>query len=260
MTRYAVLVAAAGAAIATMSFPATAADLRAAPVRAPAVIVPPPVYWSGCYIGVHGGGAWGDKRAFVAPGGAPIFAFDTSGGLAGGQVGCDIQTGAFVFGVEGSASWASITGSGVDLFTGGISRLNAEAEWIATATGRIGWAFGHTLLYAKGGGAWVHDHYRLFDLNGAAGLGLGALISTTGRTHAGWTVGGGVEWVFAPSWSVKVEYNYIDLGRERHLFTLVPAAAGVGPGLTADIDQTLHVVKAGINYRFNFGGPVVASY
>jgi outer membrane immunogenic protein len=63
-----------------------------------------------------------------------------------------------------------------------------------------------------------------------------------------------------PSWSVKVEYNYIDLGRERHHFTLVPAAAGVGPGLTADIDQRLHVMKAGINYRFTFGGPVVASY
>jgi outer membrane immunogenic protein len=243
-----------------LAAPAFAADLRM-PVKAPVVAPAPYFNWSGCYIGVHGGGAWGDKRAFIAPpSGAEIFAFDTSGGLAGGQVGCDFQTGAFVFGLEGSASWASISGNGNDLFTGGISRLNVEAEWIATATGRIGWAFGQTLLYAKGGGAWVHDHYRLFDLNGGLGLGMGALVSTTGRTHAGWTVGGGVEWAFAPSWSVKVEYNYIDLGRERHHFTLVPAAAGVGPGLTADIDQTLHVVKAGINYRFNFGGPVVASY
>ncbi len=151
-----------------LAAPALAADLRM-PVKAPVVAPAPYFNWSGCYVGVHGGGAWGDKRAFIAPpSGAPIFAFDTSGGLAGGQAGCDFQTGAFVFGLEGSASWASISGSGNDLFTGGISRLNAEAEWIATATARIGWAFGQTLLYAKGGGAWVHDHYRLFDLNGGA--------------------------------------------------------------------------------------------
>jgi outer membrane immunogenic protein len=243
------------AATALISAPALAADLGRMPVKAPVVAPVPYFSWTGCYIGAHGGGGWGRKRVFdpapPAGTGVELFNFDVDGGLAGGQVGCDWQMGGFVLGVEGAASWANISGSGLDLPTGVLLRTRAEADFIATATARIGWAFDRALLYVKGGGAWVNDEYRV-----SVPLLADLVVARGDHTHTGWTVGGGLEWAFTPNWSAKIEYNYIDVGRDRVTLNLVP-----GPGtLIADVDQRMHIVKAGINYRFNFGGPVVASY
>jgi outer membrane immunogenic protein len=234
-----------------VSAPALAADLGRMPVKAPVVAPISYFNWSGCYIGVHGGGGFGEKRVFDPPTGVELFRFDTDGALAGGQIGCDWQVGGFVLGFEGSGSWANISGSGLDLPTGVLLRTRAEAEFIATATGRIGWAFDRALLYVKGGGAWVGDDYRV-----TVPILADLLIARGDHTHAGWTVGAGLEWAFTPNWSIKIEYNYIDVGRDRVTLNLVP-----GPGtLIADVDQQLHIIKAGLNWRFNFGGPVVASY
>jgi outer membrane immunogenic protein len=258
------------AATALVSAPALAADLRM-PVKAPAAVAPVPYFnWSGCYIGAHGGGAWGDKRWRdpAVLGGFEFARHDVDGFLAGGQVGCDWQTGAFVFGVEGSASWADLSGSSLDLLSpGGITlRDHSKVDFLGTITGRIGWAWDRTLLYVKGGGAVAHDRFRAtcdnVVLAGTACTGqpAGTLFYSSDDSRWGWTVGAGIEWAFTPNWSAKLEYNYMDFGRERFDFGGGRFAALGGTVASFDIEQRIHVVKAGINYRFNFGGPLVASY
>jgi outer membrane immunogenic protein len=180
-------------------------------------------------------------------------------------VGCDWQSGAFVFGVEGSASWADISGSSLDLLSPGgvVLRDHSKVDFIGTFTGRIGWAWDRTLLYVKGGGAVVNDRLRatcdnVVILSACTGQAVGTQFYSSDDTRWGWVVGAGLEYAFTPNWSAKIEYNFMDFGRERFDFRgpIFPAGAVA----SFDIDQHIHVVKAGINYRFNFGGPVMASY
>jgi outer membrane immunogenic protein len=246
-------------ATALISAPALAADLGRMPVRAP-VVAPVPIFnWSGCYIGVHGGGGFGEKEVFDPIIGATFGRHDTSGALVGGQVGCDFQTGAFVLGVEGSGSWADIGGDSLDQLGLGL-RARSQIDFLGTFTGRIGWAWDRTLLYVKGGAAVADESYRVTcsTLVGAClgtGLVIGDTLARADETRWGWLIGAGLEWAFTPSWSLKLEYNFMDFGSERLNFAL--AGGGTVP---FDIDQHVHVIKAGINWRFNFGGPVVASY
>jgi outer membrane immunogenic protein len=121
-----------------------------------------------------------------------------------------------------------------------------------SATGRLGYAADHWLLYAKGGPAWAHDKYSASQYNGA-------LNYTASETRSGWTLGGGLEWAFANDWSAKLEYAYYDFGSRTVGF--------VGSGNNGElIDQRIHAVKVGINYHFwpgasQFGkGPVVTRY
>jgi outer membrane immunogenic protein len=70
----------------------------------------------------------------------------------------------------------------------------------------------------------------------------------------GWTAGGGIEVGFADNWSAKIEYNYLDFGTDRYTF--------IAPGATAttSADTHVHMVKGGINYRFNWGGQGGVTY
>jgi outer membrane immunogenic protein len=66
--------------------------------------------------------------------------------------------------------------------------------------------------------------------------------------------GTGIEIALSGNWSMKGEYNYMNLGTRSVTFTGTPA----GVTFDGDIRQRIHVVKFGVNYRF--GGPVVARY
>ena len=85
------------------------------------------------------------------------------------------------------------------------------------------------------------------------------LLQSTDATRWGWMVGVGIEYAFTNNWSVKTEYNHLDFGRETETLQPLP-----GCGCTAfqyDINQTVDLVKVGVNYRFGWGGgPVVARY
>ena len=120
---------------------------------------------------------------------------------------------------------------------------------MATAAGRIGYAFNNLLLYAKGGAAFIDEDHFIIDTP------TGFTLASASKTRTGWMVGGGLEWGFTPNWSAKIEYNFMDFGNEAITFAVV----GV-PAINIDIDQQVHVVKGGINYRFNWGAPVAARY
>jgi outer membrane immunogenic protein len=224
--------------------PALAADLparRAMPVKAPE----PVAYgynWSGFYIGAHAGGGWSEK-CFTFQG-ADDGCHDADGWLAGGQVGFNVQSGQFVFGVEFSGSWADISGSHTSLLSPP-DTYHTDLNTLLLFTGRVGMTFDRLLIYVTGGGAWARDEFR---------YALGGLESTTKQNRTGWTVGAGIEYGLAPNWSIAAQYNFIDLGDKD--VTFAPPA-----GFTARADQDIHLATVRLNYRFGgFGGPVVARY
>ncbi len=146
--------------------PGWAADLPKRPVykAPPPVVASVPLFsWTGCYLGGHVGGGWGRKEfsdpigALFAPPGE-VVRVNTSGFLGGGQIGCDWQFAPnWVIGIEGAASWADIKGDTFVPATPGT--LHAKTDFLASATGRVGWTWDRWMLFAKGGAAWDHDKY-----------------------------------------------------------------------------------------------------
>lgn len=254
------LVTAAAAAVVFTSA-AHAADLPRKYVKAP-VPVAAPFSWTGFYVGAHGGGGWGDNAwsDFNDPiNGGPVpgpnAKHKLNGALAGGQIGYNWQTGWTVFGIEADASWADIKGNAnnfPDPITGPGCLQNVECsskiEALGTITGRVGAAFDRTLLYVKGGAAWALEKHVLktgvIDPNTFNTVDV---FANTSDSRWGWTVGAGVEFAVAANWSLKAEYNYLDFGKERVNFAFAPAQAF---GASGNLEQTLHVVKGGINYHF----------
>jgi outer membrane immunogenic protein len=236
--------------------PAAAADVPMVYSRPPAYVI---FTWTGFYFGAHGGGAWGRKEATAAlpftigivPVTPAIASTDPTGGLAGGQIGANYQSGSFVFGVEADASWSDLTGSSTcSLNAGGLATFaggcNSKVQGLGTIAGRLGVAFDRTLVYGKGGAAWANDKYE---------LNTTILNFNANETRWGWMLGGGVEYSFTDNWSAKIEYNYLDFGTRGIEFTDTTDQFS----LNADIRQRIHVVKAGINYRFGWA-PVGVIY
>jgi outer membrane immunogenic protein len=214
----------------------SAADLPQAYTKAPAVS--PAVNWSGFYIGAMGGYAWSDQlRATALDVTATSNTSETSGGFGGGTIGYNWQVDSWVFGLEAEAAGASISHSSTAFIITGTERIDA----FGSVTGRVGFAAGPALIYAKGGYAWADSKLSLSVLG---------LVFSDSHVHSGWTVGGGVEYLFLPNWSVKGEYMYVDYSNQTYFASLLPPGVGLG--------ATFHSVKAGINYHF--GGPVVATY
>ncbi|OJU24977.1 MAG: hypothetical protein BGN91_09415 [Nitrobacter sp. 62-13] len=195
--------------------PAQAADLAARPYTKAPAYMPAPIYnWTGFYIGGHVGGAFGGDDNVVAPNG-------TDGVFMGGvQVGYDTQFSPnWVFGLEANYSFLD-TGS---FFAN---------RGLGSVTGRLGYTWGPALLYVKGGYGWADSRFT----NGFTGSG--------GRD--GYTVGGGLEYLFTQNWSGKIEYQYYDFGNVTYL-----TPTFVVGGFRNDE----HTIKVGLNYRFNWGAP-----
>jgi outer membrane immunogenic protein len=246
----------AGAAFLVAPF-AHAADLSRPVYKAPPPPPPLPVFsWTGCYIGGHIGGGWGHKTV-SAPTLAPGISVsgNTSGFLGGGQVGCDYQFAPnWVVGIEGAGSAGDINGDINATIFGVNGTGHARSDWLASATGRLGWGWDRWLFYAKGGVAWVGDKY-------SADVPLFLEHLEASETRTGWTIGGGVEWAFWNAWSAKLEYDYYDFGTRTLSFSgTIFAIPEIVPGI--NISQRISTLKFGIDYRFNWGapGPVAPRY
>jgi outer membrane immunogenic protein len=200
------------------SAPAFAADLAARQMYTKAPVAEPIYNWGGFYLGAMGGYAHENASSAAM-----------EGGFAGGTLGYNWQMGNTVFGIETDAAWADISATTTTL---GVS-ANSKIRDLGTVRGRIGYAFGATLLYGTGGYAWADNRISISS---------GALSVSDSQLHSGWTVGAGVEYMFAPHWSLKGEYLYKSFGSQTYTF----AGLGAVPSGTLNI----HSGQFGINYHF----------
>jgi outer membrane immunogenic protein len=220
--------------------PAMAADMPARTyTKAPVYTAPEVVYnWTGFYIGGHLGGAFAGSNSLE--GSSARF-------MGGVQGGFDYQFATnWVIGAEAQYSWLSNSNSNL-VFPGG-TVVTAKNNQLGSVTGRVGYTWGPALLYAKGGYAW-RDNPNI----GVAVGGVPAAFTTDSTHKDGYTVGAGLEYMFAPNWSAKAEYQYYNFGNTT--FTGGPA-----PIVGARFRDDEHTVKVGVNYRFGWGGPVAAKY
>jgi len=203
--------------------------------------------WTGIYVGGHVGGGWAHKGwVFVGP--QSRTDHDSSSFIGGGQLGVNWQAPGipFVWGLEGDGTRASSL-DGQSTCPNPSARCRTEQNWLATVTGRFGYAFiDRALFYVKAGGAFTHDDYFVrFPSSGV-------FNEKASGGRASWTVGTGFEYGFWNNFSAKIEYNFMDFGNDRVDFHRINCCGGAFVE-TADIKQKNHVVKFGINYRFNLG-------
>ena len=224
--------------------PALAADLAARPyTKAPPPMMAPIYNWTGFYIGGHIGAAFGNDNNFNG-----LVAVNNNDArfLGGVQIGADYQFAPnWVLGLEGQYSWLG-GNNNVATFPNGYIYTN-DQRGLGSVTGRFGYTWGPALLYVKGGYAYSDNRETLV---------LGGLPQAFAFDHGhrdGYTVGAGLEYMFAQNWSAKAEYQYYDFGRTQFVTPVALAPFG-------SFRNDEHTVKVGINYRFNFGGPVVAKY
>jgi outer membrane immunogenic protein len=252
----------AGVASFALASGALAADLPS--IKGPPVYASPPpaLSWTGFYIGVNAGYGFDPTRfdaygpAFLAGASIP-----SGGFIGGGQVGFNYEfpettlAGAnFVIGGEADFEGSTVQGSTViappiTTLTGPVS---SKLDWLGTARARLGLAFGNVLPYVTGGFAYAHENVY------QSGPGASAPANwSIGSTPTGWAAGAGLEYAFTRNLSVKAEYLYVDLSRTTGL---VP---GDGPGVFQTAHPTLNVVRAGLDWKFDWSAPptpVVSKY
>jgi outer membrane immunogenic protein len=150
---------------------------------------------------------------------------------------------------------------------------NKSVDYIGTVRGRLGYLVTPTLLvYGTGGLAYggVTSSTSIFQAAIPSVFGMSTPWGGAGSysdTRVGWTAGGGLEWMFSPNWSAKVEYLYYDLGSVT--YSVSPMGLRFFPDgevsfLNAVQSTTRfngHIARVGVNYHFNWDPvPVVAKY
>ncbi len=226
--------------------PANAADMYRPPEGVSYKDAPAPMaLWTGPYVGIDGGYAWGGNSSVTPPEGEVLLiyipgggagtspaSFGSQGGFGGGQAGYNWQNGSLVFGIEGDIQAADISGSATATGTGGPATANNKLDWFGTVRGRLGFTVGTALLYGTGGFAagGVQDS-----------LTAKGTTAKHDATAAGYAAGGGLEYAFNPSWSGKAEYEYLNLGKD-------DLAAG---GATATYNHEYNTVRLGLNYHIH---------
>lgn len=225
------LAALAAAAIAVVSVPAQAADMpaRSMPVKAPAVLAAG-YNWSGFYVGVHAGYAWGE----LTSANDPTIDHEPSGGLFGGQIGYNWQHGQVVFGVEADLAYSTVDGSDTTTFGAFTVNGDHDMKYLGTVRGRLGFAQDRVLFYATGGFAWTKVVGRLNV--------VGVISGSDTVNLQGWTAGGGIEYAFTQNITARLEYLYVDFKPETTTMNL-------GFPFTDQVDKNLNIVRFALNYK-----------
>jgi outer membrane immunogenic protein len=211
------------AALLAMPLAAQGADLPHPSYKAPAYVAPMFANWNGFYVGINGGYGFG-KSDWDIPAVSP----EPKGAVAGGTVGYNLQTGIWVWGIEGDFDWSGIKGS-EDCGAGTCETSNS---WLGTARLRLGYAgWNNWLPYITGGAAFGNVKAD------------NSLTGNANETRIGWTAGAGLEYAMLGHWSVKAEYLYADLGE-------FDCTACNAAGASDNVTFKTHLLRAGINYRF----------
>lgn len=282
---------------------ALAADLPSR--KAPPAYIPPPPTWTGFHIGLNAGGAWSASATtnfvstpFLINGAdnapwAAAAAIAGSGGVStngasfigGGQIGYDWQfNGGFLAGIEadiqgvaaGNNNTAVTTLAPTPLSAEGLNLLTSVAsgktlDFFGTVRGRLGYLITPTLLvYATGGLAYggatsTTNFFQTVPNDSTGYLLIGANQARYAQTRVGWTAGGGLEWMFWPQWSARIEYLFYDLGAVAYPVAVTTdwhfSSLQFANATQARTRFDGHIVRAGVNYHFNWGAaPVVAKY
>ncbi|XUM20970.1 outer membrane protein [Bradyrhizobium oligotrophicum S58] len=227
---------------------ASAADMAARPYTKAPPMVAQILSWSGLYAGIQGGGGWGtSKETFLGRFNAPGFLgtqnYNTNGGFVGGVLGYNWQVDNVVFGLEGDYHWADINGRSAVINAGVGDTYFTKLSSFGDIKGRLGYAVGPALFFVSGGAAVGQLQHR-YD-------GVPGNVFSQTTTRWGYTVGAGAEYMFAPNWSAKLEYNYLDFGKSAIQYSAFATNR-------SEWKDTVHTVKAGLSYHF--GGPVIAKY
>jgi outer membrane immunogenic protein len=227
-----------GAAIVLMSVGAQAAD-----------IPEPTVYdWTGPYIGLQGGYAWGENDLSAKSTGQMVAldaavidgddgSFDLEGFVGGAHIGANWQMDSLVLGLEGDIEYADLDDK-IDIFNqaGNLAGHDeVEVDWLGSVRLRGGFAVDRALFYATGGLAVGSAKLKTEDDNGES------LVDET-ETEWGWTVGGGIEYAFTDDLSARVEYRYTDLGTIK--------AHGEEENVDDKADLAFHAVRVGLSWHF----------
>jgi outer membrane immunogenic protein len=231
--------------------PALAADLPAY-TKAPAAVSP--LYdWSGFYVGVFGGGGFGNHNINNGtPNGFAnfIFNYDSSGAVAGGDVGYQLQSGQYVIGVEANGMWSGIKGSDASqLATIGVTDTD-NLRWTGSFVAKGGIAVDRLLLYFDGG--WAYGDIVHTSTNPANV----PAVDSFEVHRSGLTAGGGIAYAVTNNLIGKIDYRYYNFGtfNRAGLPTFTPN------GVVPYTDTTQYsVVTLGLDYKFVVG-PVVAKY
>lgn len=222
---------------------AQAADIRTMPVKAVAAkpIIDP---WTGFYFGAHAGWAFGsaegDYTGLPVVVAAPMvyYPFDLklNGAALGLQLGYNVVSGGWLFGLEGDWSWIV---SAHDLFwdPAGTGRYDeVELFWTSHARGRIGYLFDRYLVFVAGGAAFAGTRATHF---GPTGSGNATWFDS--RVLTGWSFGGGIETVLGNNWLMRLEYLYDQFGSEHYDWI---------PGTRySNSDLTLNTVRFGLVFK-----------
>jgi outer membrane immunogenic protein len=243
--------------LALMSTASMAADL---PMATKAPMMAAPLFsWTGCYVGGHVGGGTLRTNEFND-------STNGTGGLAGGQIGCNYQDGNWVFGLEGEGFWSGIRANDNSsnitnpVFNNGprTDRETVKNTDDFTIAARFGMAFDRTLIYGKGGWAWGSFKDDSFSVCCSVNS-----IPETFSAHGtldGPMFGVGIEHALTRNWTVKFEYDFIAFGN-KELTNSACVGTVCGVTGTSSFSMTKQIFKVGANYLFDIGGaPLVAKY
>jgi opacity protein-like surface antigen len=232
---------------------AFAADLPLKASPMPAAVL---YNWTGFYAGGEFGGGWETEQVTIVtnnPGsafapGTVLNPVHDSGVLGGAYAGYNYQINQLVIGIDGDFTWANLSGNATDVsvLNGDVASESSSVRWIATLSGRLGYAMNNLLFFAKGGGAWAD-----FSASSITNKPGGAFVAqtTSSDTRNGWTVGGGVEWGFNQHWSARLEYDYVRFATATFTINEVNALGTVSLPVRS-ASSSLNMIKGGVAYRF----------
>jgi outer membrane immunogenic protein len=232
---------------------ALAADLPAAPYSKAPAFIPAMYDWSGVYIGLNGGGASSHECLTITSSNAASVTpnsegcHNATGPLAGGQFGYRWQMTNWVFGIEAQGDWADLKGSNSSLTAIRPYMNQTKIDGIGLFTGQVGYAWNSVLWYVKGGAAVTDNKYNSFFTD------TRVVFNRTTEVRWGGAVGTGIEFSFAPNWSVAFEYDHLFMGTESVSFVGINAVPRHD-----NIRQDVDMGTVRVNYRF--GGPVISKY
>jgi outer membrane immunogenic protein len=228
---------------------AQAADM---PLKAPSPVPVPTWTWTGFYIGADVGGDWArDAVSPTVPDGGvfPRTNLVKSSGVTGaGTAGYNFQNGMVVYGIEADLGYLTLRGNSRDLLGGTEVDFIGNSGFYGDVTGRLGVTLDRTLIYVKGGYAYYNGSVTTTTLIPGFTVGSASFSS-------GWTAGAGLEYKISPDWSVKGEYLYFDFGTKTATLT-----SGAGAVFGYSNALTVQTLKVGVNYKLNWGAPVIAKY